>query len=161
MTVNAKVSVFDLVEAANEVIDTVPVGEAVAMHGAPDVVFVDLRDVRELEREGRIPGAFHMPRGMVEFWVDPASPYFKSDVFGPDRRFAFYCNKDWRSALATEVAQRIGLERVCHIEGGYTAWKGSRRSHGSLRAQARVVRRTRGSERGGTWSQLRASRCRM
>ena len=123
MTVNAKVSVFDLVEAANKVIDTVPVDEAVAMHGDPDVVFVDLRDVRELEREGRIPGAFHMPRGMVEFWVDPASPYFKSDVFGPDRRFAFYCNRDWRSALATEVAQRIGLDKACHIEGGYTAWK--------------------------------------
>ena len=74
MTVNAKVSVFDMVEEANKVIDTVPVDEAVAMHGAPDVVFVDLRDVRELEREGRVPGAFHMPRGMVEFWVDPNSP---------------------------------------------------------------------------------------
>ena len=98
MTVNAKVSVLDLVEEASKVIDTVPVGEAVAMHGDPDVVFVDLRDVRELEREGRIPGAFHMPRGMVEFWVDPASPYFKSDVFGADKRFAFYCNRDWRSA---------------------------------------------------------------
>ena len=64
-----------------------------------------------------------MPRGMVEFWVDPESPYFKSEVFDQDRRFAFYCNRDWRSALATEVAQRIGLERVCHVEGGYTAWK--------------------------------------
>ena len=87
MTVNARVSVFDLVEEANKVIDTVPVDEAVAMHADPDVVFVDLRDVRELEREGRIPGAFHMPRGMVEFWVDPASPYFKSGVFGADKRF--------------------------------------------------------------------------
>ena len=123
MTVHAGVSVFELVEEANRMIDTVPVGEAVAMHGDPDVVFVDIRDVRELEREGRIPGAFHMPRGMVEFWVDPRSPYYKADVFDADRRFAFYCNKDWRSALATEVAQRIGLERACHIEGGYTAWK--------------------------------------
>ena len=64
-----------------------------------------------------------MPRGMVEFWVDPESPYYKSEVFDQDKRFAFYCNRDWRSALATEVAQRIGLERVCHVEGGYTAWK--------------------------------------
>ena len=123
MTVNAKVSVLDLVEQARKVINTAPVGEAIAMHGDPGVVFVDLRDVRELEREGCIPGAFHMPRGMVEFWVDPDSPYFKAEVFDEDKRFAFYCNKDWRSALATEVAQRIGLERVCHIEGGYTAWK--------------------------------------
>ena len=123
MTVNAKISVLDLVGEARKAIDTVPVAEAVAMHGDPEVVFVDLRDVRELEREGRIPGAFHMPRGMVEFWVDPESPYYKSEVFEQDKRFAFYCNRDWRSALATEVAQRIGLERVCHVEGGYTAWK--------------------------------------
>ena len=123
MTVHAKVSVLALVEEARKAIETVPVDEAIEMHGDPGVVFVDLRDVRELEREGRIPGAFHMPRGMVEFWVDPESPYFKSEVFDRDRRFAFYCNRDWRSALATEVAQRIGLERVCHVEGGYTAWK--------------------------------------
>ena len=123
MTVNARVSVLDLVEEARKAIETVPVDEAIAMHGDPEVVFVDLRDVRELEREGRIPGAFHMPRGMVEFWVAPDSPYFKSEIFAQDRRFAFYCNRDWRSALATEVAQRIGLERACHIEGGYTAWK--------------------------------------
>jgi len=123
MTVNAKISVLDLVGEARKAIDTVPVAEAVAMHGDPEVVFVDLRDVRELEREGRIPGAFHMPRGMVEFWVDPESPYYKSEVFEQDKRFAFYCNRDWRSALATEVAQRIGLERACHVEGGYTAWK--------------------------------------
>ena len=123
MTVNAKISVLDLVGEARKAIDTVPVAEAIAMHGDPEVVFVDLRDVRELEREGRIPGAFHMPRGMVEFWVDPESPYYKSEVFEQDKRFAFYCNRDWRSALATEVAQRIGLERACHVEGGYTAWK--------------------------------------
>ena len=123
MTVNAKISVLDLVGEARKAIDTVPVAEAIAMHGDPGVVFVDLRDVRELEREGRIPGAFHMPRGMVEFWVDPESPYYKSEVFEQDKRFAFYCNRDWRSALATEVAQRIGLERACHVEGGYTAWK--------------------------------------
>ena len=123
MTVNARVSVLDLVEEARKAIETVPVDEAIAMHGDPEVVFVDLRDVRELEREGRIPGAFHMPRGMVEFWVAPDSPYFKSEVFAQNRRFAFYCNRDWRSALATEVAQRIGLERACHVEGGYTAWK--------------------------------------
>ncbi len=123
MTVNAKESVADMVEQARRVIETVPVDKAVAMHGDPEVVFVDLRDVRELEREGRIPGAVHIPRGMVEFWVDPESPYYKAAIFDQDKRFAFYCNKDWRSALATEVVQRIGLQRACHIEGGYTAWK--------------------------------------
>ena len=84
--------------------------------------FVDLRDVRELEREGMIPGAFHAPRGMLEFWVDPDSPYFK-DVFGSGRTFVFYCQSAWRSALATRAVQEMGLEPVCHLEGGFQAWK--------------------------------------
>lgn len=122
MTVNVKTGVKDLVAAAMAEIETVSVEEAMRLHGQDDVVMVDLRDVRELQREGRIPGSFHMPRGMLEFWIDPASPYFK-DLFGENRRFVFHCNKGWRSALATQAAMRIGLERVCHFEGGLTAWK--------------------------------------
>ncbi len=85
-------------------------------------MFVDLRDVRELEREGMIPGAFHCPRGMLEFWIDPESPYHK-DVFASGKPFIFYCNGAWRSALATDVAQQMGLEPVYEMDGGFAAWK--------------------------------------
>ena len=111
-----------LVDEATARITTVPVAEAQAMLSDPDVLFVDLRDVRELEREGMIPGAFHAPRGMLEFWVDPGSPYFK-DVFGSGKRFVFYCAAAWRSALATATVQDMGLPRLAHLEGGFAAWK--------------------------------------
>ena len=86
------------------------------------MVFVDLRDIRELEREGMIPGAFHCPRGMLEFWIDPDSPYHK-DIFSSGKEFVFYCNGAWRSALATDVAKQMGLEPVFEMDGGFTAWK--------------------------------------
>ena len=122
MTVNTKTSVKQMVAEANAQIDTISAQEALSLHGQDDVVAVDIRDVRELEREGRIPGALHVPRGMVEFWVDPQSPYFK-DIFHEDKRFMFYCASSWRSALATHAAQTIGLERASHIDGGFNAWK--------------------------------------
>ena len=81
-----------------------------------------MRDPRELEREGKIPGAFHCPRGMLEFWIDPESPYFK-EQFGEDRKFVFFCAGGWRSALATKTSQDMGLKPVAHIEGGFGAWK--------------------------------------
>ena len=112
----------DLVAEANEKIRTIPTADAIARHGDPDVVFIDLRDVRELQREGMIPGAVHAPRGMIEFWVDPKSPYYK-DVFGSGKEFYFYCASAWRSALATRAVQEMGLEPVAHIEGGFGAWK--------------------------------------
>lgn len=112
----------DLLEAAEREIETLSVDAARALHGRDDVQFVDLRDVRELEREGTIPGAFHATRGMLEFWIDPDSPYYK-DVFEPGKTFVFFCQSGWRSALATQTVQRMGLEPVCHIQGGYRAWK--------------------------------------
>jgi len=111
-----------LLEAAEREIETLSVDDARALHGRDDVQFVDIRDVRELEREGTIPGAFHATRGMLEFWIDPESPYYK-DVFEPGKTFVFYCQSGWRSALATQTVQRMGLTPVCHIEGGYRAWK--------------------------------------
>ncbi len=111
-----------LVDEAKSRIRTLTLEEARARHGGADVVFVDLRDVRELEREGQIPGAFHCPRGMLEFWIDPESPYFKS-VFGSGKEFVFYCSAAWRSALAADTAQTMGLPRVTELEGGFTAWK--------------------------------------
>ena len=111
-----------MVADANATIETVPVKEAVTLHGRDDVVLVDLRDPRELEREGRIPGAFHCPRGMLEFWIDPESPYHKP-VFAEDKRFVFFCAGGMRSALAAATAKEMGLKPVAHIEGGFSAWR--------------------------------------
>ena len=111
-----------LVDEAKSRIKTLTLEEARARHGKDDVVFVDLRDVRELEREGMIPDAVHCPRGMLEFWIDPDSPYYK-EVFGSGKDFIFYCNGAWRSALATDVAQQMGLEPVYEMDGGFAAWK--------------------------------------
>jgi len=113
-----------LMAEASRKIRTLAIEEARTMHGKANVVFVDIRDVRELEREGIIPGAFHAPRGMLEFWVDPESPYYK-EIFGTDSEFVLYCQSGWRSALAAATLQDMGLNRVCHIEGGFSAWKAS------------------------------------
>ena len=111
-----------LVAEANAKIETIPTEAAKALVGKDDVVLVDLRDPRELEREGKIPGAFHCPRGMLEFWIDPESPYHKP-VFAEDKKFVFFCGGGWRSALAAAAAQEMGLKPVAHIEGGFGAWK--------------------------------------
>jgi rhodanese-related sulfurtransferase len=107
---------------ANAKIKTLSAKEAMALQDRDDVVFVDLRDPRELNREGRLPGAVHCPRGMLEFWIDPESPYHKP-VFAQDKTFVFFCAAGWRSALSTATAQDMGLRPVAHIEGGFTAWK--------------------------------------
>lgn len=111
-----------MLDEAESRIETLPVEDAIALHGGEDVVFVDLRDPRELEREGRMPGAFHCPRGMLEFWIDPQSPYHKP-VFAEDRRFVFFCAGGWRSALAADTAREMGLKPVAHVAGGFGAWK--------------------------------------
>ncbi len=111
-----------LLDEANARIETIAPEEAATLLGRDDVVFVDIRDPRELAREGKIPGALHAPRGMLEFWVDPESPYHKP-VFASGKRFVFYCASAWRSALATDQMRRMGLEPVCHLAGGISAWK--------------------------------------
>ena len=107
---------------ANAAITAVAPADAIARQGDAETVFVDLRDPRELEREGKIPGAFHCPRGMLEFWIDPESPYHKP-IFAEPKRFVFYCASGWRSALSTKTAQDMGLDNVAHLSGGFTAWK--------------------------------------
>jgi rhodanese-related sulfurtransferase len=111
-----------LIAEARARIRTLSVDEALAKHADPNVLFVDIRDVRELERDGMIPGAFHAPRGMLEFWVDPDSPYYK-EVIGSGKEFVFYCASAWRSFLATAAVHDMGLSLVCHFEGGFNAWK--------------------------------------
>ena len=122
MLVKLKLGYQDLIAQAMATIETLPLNQAQQLLDESNTVFVDIRDVRELEREGMIPGAFHAPRGMLEFWVDPDSPYYKP-IFGEGKRLILYCASAWRSALATEQLQKMGIPGVCHLEGGFTAWK--------------------------------------
>ena len=117
-----KIGYQDLIQCAVAEIETLSVEKAQKLLTNPNVVFVDIRDVRELEREGMIPNAFHAPRGMLEFWVDPDSPYYKP-IFGEGKKLVLYCASAWRSALATQTLQKMGVPNVCHIEGGFSAWK--------------------------------------
>jgi rhodanese-related sulfurtransferase len=116
----SKLGYKELVAAAEARIRTITAEEAMGMLDSDDAVFVDLRDIRELKREGGIPGAFHCPRGLLEFWIDPDSPYHHT-VFAEPKEFVFFCNLGWRSALAADIAQKMGL-RTCHIGGGFEAW---------------------------------------
>jgi rhodanese-related sulfurtransferase len=111
-----------LIDEAMEQVKTYTVEQAKAKLGDPGVQFVDVREVQELEREGIVPGAFAAPRGLIEFWVDPDSPYFKP-LFGEKKEFIFFCAAGWRSALTAKTVQDMGLESVAHIGGGFTAWK--------------------------------------
>ena len=114
--------VKELVAEANKVITTLSIDEARALQDAGDGVILDIRDVRELWRDGTVPGALHMPRGMLEFWADPESPYHK-DVFVSGKTLILYCASAWRSALATKALQDMGVPNVAQMEGGFSAWK--------------------------------------
>ena len=111
-----------MLDEANAEIEAVSPDQAAALLEDDGTIFVDLRDPREVEQNGRIPGAKHCPRGMLEFWIDPESPYHKHD-FASGKSFVFFCAGGWRSALATKTAQDMGLAPVKHILGGFTAWK--------------------------------------
>jgi rhodanese-related sulfurtransferase len=124
MAQQIKVGIKDMVAAAEREIETIATADAVALHGRDDVVLVDIRDIRELQRDGRVPGAFHCPRGMLEFWIDPESPYHKP-VFAQDKKYVFFCAGGLRSALAAQTAHRMGLAPVAHIAGGFGGWKKS------------------------------------
>jgi rhodanese-related sulfurtransferase len=121
-TMPLKKGIKALVAEAEAQVDNLAVEQAKALHGRDDVLFVDLRDVRELWREGTVPGSVHAPRGMLEFWVDPDSPYHK-DVFASGKKMVFFCQSGWRSALAAKTVQDMGLDNVAHIKGGFSAWK--------------------------------------
>jgi rhodanese-related sulfurtransferase len=122
MALKLKKTVKEMVAEANAEIETIEAPAAVKLKEDPNVLLVDLRDIRELNRDGKVPGALHAPRGMLEFWVDPESPYYK-EVFGSGKKFVFFCAGGLRSALAAQTVQRMGLEPVAHIEGGFRAWQ--------------------------------------
>ena len=110
-----------LLAEANSLVETMAVEEAKQKVLDEDYVFIDLRDIRELQRSGMIPGAFSCPRGMLEFWIDPDSPYHKP-IFNQDKTYVFYCASAWRSALSARAAMEMGLSPVMHLEGGFTKW---------------------------------------
>ncbi len=122
MTIRGGVGFLALLAEAEAEIEAWSAETLMQALGAEDLVLIDLRDVRELEREGQIPGALHMPRGMLEFWLDPASPYARP-IFQEEKRFVFYCAAGWRSALACQVAGRMGLQRASHLGPGFSGWK--------------------------------------
>ena len=121
LMVNIKLGILEMVEKAREQIEEVEVEDAIAESKDSDCLIIDVRDVRERKRDGYIPESFHCPRGMIEFWLDPDSPYFKK-IFDEKKRFLFHCKADWRSALTVETVTSMGLENAAHIKGGLTAW---------------------------------------
>ena len=116
-----KTSVTEMVATARARIEEIETPDLIAMMDDPEVQIVDLRDVRERQRLGYIPGSFHCPRGMLEFWVDPESPYFK-EVFAEDRKFVFHCASGWRSALSVALLQDMGFE-AAHLKEGFSTWE--------------------------------------
>jgi rhodanese-related sulfurtransferase len=122
VTIRNGVGYKTLLDEANAQVDTLTTAELAKQIEDEDLVVIDLRDIRELESDGQLPGALHTPRGMLEFWIDPDSPYARP-IFQEEKRFVFYCRSGWRSALATAVANRLGLQRTSHLEGGFSAWK--------------------------------------
>ena len=117
-----KTSVKTLVTEANQKVKTYDASEAVGLLKRDDVLFVDVRDMNELMDEGKIPGAVHASRGMLEFYIDPESPYHKKEL-ASDKEIVFYCKSSGRSAMAAQRAQEMGLNKVAHIGGGFNAWK--------------------------------------
>ena len=121
MTIRDGVKLETLIAEADAEVEAVTSETLMTSLEDEALVVIDLRDIRELQREGHVPGAVHMPRGMLEFWIAPESPYARP-IFQEDKRFVFYCAMGWRSALACQVANRLGLERAGHLDGGFAAW---------------------------------------
>ena len=111
-----------LVDEANKLVETISIKTAQTKLNDNNYIFIDVRDYRELKREGKIPGSFSCPRGMLEFWIDPDSPYHK-DIFNLDKTYIFYCASGWRSALAGKISIEMGLKPVLNLEGGFSLWK--------------------------------------
>ncbi len=124
-----------MVAQANGVVEHIAAADALALVEDPDVQFIDLRDVREVHREGHIPGDYHCPRGMLEFWLDPSSEYAKP-VFQQDKKYVFYCAAGMRSALAAKTAVEMGLQNVAHIEDGFAGW---RTAGGPVKERLRIL----------------------
>lgn len=113
-----------LVKQAKDAIETLSVSNVQSALGRGEILLVDIRDIRELDRDGRIPSAFHAPRGMLEFWIDAESPYHKPEL-ATDKKLVLFCASAWRSALSVKALQDMGLENIAELEGGFSNWQGS------------------------------------
>ena len=116
-----KTSAAEMVASARQKIEEIETSDLIGMLDDPNVVIVDIRDIRERQRGGYIPGSLHAPRGMIEFWVDPESPYHK-EVFAEDKKFVFHCASGWRSALTVSTLQDMGFE-AAHLKEGFSTWE--------------------------------------
>ena len=121
MALNITRTVIQMVSEANEQVEGFSVANALRLVKQENILFIDVRDIREVAKTGRVLGARHVPRGMLEMWIDPETPYHR-EFFAEDRKFIFYCASAWRSALAAKTAQDMGLTPVAHLEGGINAW---------------------------------------
>ena len=121
MALNITHTVKQMVADANKQVEEISITDARDLIGRDDVLFIDIRDIREVAKTGRVSGARHVPRGMLEMWIDPNTPYHR-EFFAEDRKFIFYCAGAWRSALAAKTAHDMGLTPVAHLEGGINAW---------------------------------------
>ena len=121
MALNITRTVIQMVSEANEQVEEISVANALRLAKQKNILFIDVRDIREVAKTGRVMGARHVPRGMLEMWIDPETPYHR-EFFAEDRKFIFYCASAWRSALAAKTAQDMGLTPVAHLEGGINAW---------------------------------------
>ena len=113
----------ELAEQAQTEISTISADEAVARKDDGTLVFVDVRDIRELEKSGTIEGAHHAPRGMIEFWFDPESPYHREIYAEPDKTYVLFCNGNPRSALSAKALKDMGISNVAQLSGGMPAWR--------------------------------------
>lgn len=116
-----KINSAEMVAAARQRIEEIDTVDLIGQLDDPGIVIVDIRDVRERQRSGYIPGSFHAPRGMIEFWVDPESPYHK-EIFAEDKNFVFHCASGWRSALTVATLQDMGFE-AAHLKEGFSTWE--------------------------------------
>ena len=115
-----KKTVKNMVAEAKLKINEIDAKEAIKLFNDDNVIFIDIRDIRERQKLGFIPGSFHAPRGMLEFWIDPESPYFK-DIFSTNKKYIFHCAAGWRSALAVSTLKDMGFE-ASHITDGFAGW---------------------------------------
>ena len=115
----------DLVNNALKEIKTITSNEAAKLLKENKCNLIDIRDIRELERDGRVKNSLHIPRGMLEFWMDPSSPYYKQGKIDSSKETILFCAAGLRSALATKTLQDMGFKNVSHVDGGFSAIKAS------------------------------------
>ena len=120
--ISLKTSAAEMVTQARAKIEEIETPDLITMMDDPNVIIVDIRDIRERQRSGYIPGSFHAPRGMIEFWIDPESPYHK-DIFAQDgKKYVFHCASGWRSALTVATLLDMGFE-AAHLKEGFSTWE--------------------------------------